>query len=214
MSTAASPVPEHWSIVVMDIVGSGRWDDRTQLCARTALERIVRAAVRSAGIPWRKLAVEDRGDGMILFVPASTSKADLIDPLIPRLAAILGEYNRVICAASRIRLRVAVHAGEVLRSPSGWVGTDINLACRLVNSEPLYRELTRVPRADVVLVVSDVIHQGVIRHGYRGITPSGYRAVHVVSKEVDTHAWVHIPGVLAPARRRSVGGLRMLLAWR
>ncbi len=200
LSTMADP--EYWSIVVMDMAGSGRWDDCAQLRTRTALDEMVRAAFRAADIAWHTLVVEDRGDGMILLVPAAVSKIDIFSPVIPSLNAALREHNSTTAQTPRIRLRVAIHAGEVLRGPFGWVGTDLNLTCRLVNSQPLYRELMRHPHADLALAVSDVIHQTVIRHGHRGIDPSGYTPAHVVVKEVNARAWIHTPGTFASSRRR------------
>src|SRR5262249_50297562 len=79
--------PEPRSTVVTDIPGSGRWSNRAHLRGRAALTAMVRAAFRAAGIAWWKLAVEDRGDGMIVLVPAAVSKVDLLDPMIPCLAA-------------------------------------------------------------------------------------------------------------------------------
>lgn len=188
--------PEYWSIVVIDMAGSSRWDDRAQLRARAALDNMVRAAFRAADIAWHTLVVEDRGDGMIILVPASVSKVDVFDPVIPSLITALREHNSMAAQAPRIRLRVAVHAGEVLRGRFGWVGTDLNLTCRLVNGQPLYRELIRCPHADLVLVVSDVIHQAVVRHGHRGIDPSEYTPVRVAVKEVKARAWMHTPGTM------------------
>lgn len=186
-------IPHHWSILVIDITGFGRWDNLAQLSARAALNLMVRDAFRTAGVGRRKLVVEDRGDGMIVLIAASVSKVDILDLLIPRLTARLREYNEVVDPALRIRLRISVHAGEILRDASGWVGTDLNLACRLVNSEPVYRELSRAPGRQVVLVVSDMIYHGVVRHGYRTICPTGYSPVRVAVKEVDARAWVHLP---------------------
>ena len=55
--------------------------------------------------------------------------------MIPRLSEVLGAYNAVVDPLLRIRLRIAVHAGEILRDASGWVGSNLNLACRLVKSQ-------------------------------------------------------------------------------
>ena len=93
----------------------------------------------------------------------------------------------------RIRLRVALHAGEVLRGPCGWVGTDLNTACRMVNGSPLYRELMRNPQSDLVLIVSDAVHQAVVRHGHRGVDPAEYAPVHLQAKELDIRAWIERP---------------------
>jgi class 3 adenylate cyclase len=140
-----------------------------------------------------KLAIEDRGDGMIVLVPASVSKVDLLDPFIPSLVTDLRAHNALVDPALRIRLRVAIHAGEVHRATPGWVGTDLNLACRLVDGQPLYLELARCPSTDLVLVVSTLIHEAVVRHAYRTIDPAAYLPVRVVLKEVDVPAWLLNP---------------------
>lgn len=148
----------------------------------------VRRAVRAAGIT--DLAIEDRGDGMILLIPATVSKVDILDPVIPRLAHELHTHNVKVDPELRIRLRVAVHAGEVHRDPHGWVGSDLNTACRLVNSEPLYQQLQATPDRPLALIVSNLIYHGVVRHHYRTIDPTTYTPIRVISKEVDTVAWL------------------------
>lgn len=197
--------PEYRSIVVIDMTGSGRWNDLTQLRTRAALDRLVRAAFRAAGIAWHRLIVEDRGDGMIVLVPPTVSKVDLFDPVLARLCDLLRKYNNA--TKPRIRLRVALHAGEVLRGPCGWVGTDLNTACRMVNGAPLYRELLRCPQSDLVLVISDTVHQAVVRHGHRGIDPAGYAPVHVQVKELDTTAWIERPYQTAAGLSRLSGSV-------
>lgn len=187
-------VPEHRSIVVVDIAASSRWDNLAALSARAALARLVQVAFRSAGIARWKLAIEDRGDGMIVLVHASVSKVDLLDPFIPNLIAGLRVHNAVADAGLRIRLRVAIHAGEVIRATPGWVGADLNLACRLVDGPPLYDHLAQSPSTDLVLAVSNRIHDGIIRHAYRTIIPADYRPVRVTLKEVDVDAWLLTAG--------------------
>ncbi|WP_433268685.1 hypothetical protein ACQPZF_04840 [Actinosynnema sp. CS-041913] len=186
--------PLHRSIVVFDIAGYGRLDNRAQVRARETLHTVVRRAFRAAGVPWWRLVVEDRGDGLILLVPPSVSKVDLLDPLVQLLVFGLGR----VPASSRVRLRMAVHAGDLVRDPYGWVGTDLNTACRLVDSPALYRAQRQSPAADLVVIVSDDVHRAVVRHGYKGLRTADYRPVRVVRKEVDERAWVHVPATAAP----------------
>jgi hypothetical protein len=153
----------------------------------------VRTAFHHTRIRWSRLAVEDRGDGMIILIPARVSKADILDPLIPTLAAIVQHHNATTPVSQRIRLRIAVHAGEIHHDATGWVGTDLNLACRLVNSPALYRKLQQTPTADLVVAVSDAIYHGIVQHAYRRISPATYTPTQVTIKEVDTRAWIHTP---------------------
>lgn len=185
--------PQHRTIVVIDVAAFGRRTDLAQLHVRADLDGLVREACRGSGIPRSRLVVADRGDGMIVFIPADVSKAVLLQPFVPRLRSCLHERNGTARVDQRIRVRVAVHAGEVVPGPHGWIGTDLNLACRLVDSIPLRQELVDNPRADLVLAVSDVIHQAVVRHGHRGIDASAYREVPLNTKEVATRAWIHTP---------------------
>lgn len=187
----SSTDPQYRPIVVIDLVGSSRWNDRTQLRARAELQEMVEAAFRVANVDRRGLVMEDRGDGMIMLISATVSKVRLLDPMVPCLTISLEEHNRT--AYPRLRVRMAMHAGEVIRGKYGWIGSDLNLACRLANSPSLYRELRACPRTHLVLIVSDVIHQAVVRHGHRNINPASYTPVHVAVKEVNTRAWLHNP---------------------
>ncbi|MBW4719304.1 hypothetical protein [Saccharothrix obliqua] len=198
--------PMHRSVVVFDIAGYGRRDNRAQVRAREVLHTAVRGAFRVAGVPWRRLVVEDRGDGLIALAPPSVSKVDLLDPLVPALAAGLAD------AAEPVRLRMAVHAGDLVRDAYGWVGADLNTACRLVDSDVLREALRDAPGAVLAVLVSDVVHRAVVRHGYRGLRAADYRPVRVVCKEVDERAWLQLQGWVSqvngmpwppPAPRRS-----------
>jgi class 3 adenylate cyclase len=176
--------PEHRSALVVDIAGFGRWHDPQQILARDVLTTAVRTGFRTAGVRWSDLAVQDRGDGMLVLVPAYVSKVDILDPVIPRLAAMIRQHNAR--NTPHIRIRVSLHAGEVHRDAHGWVGSDVNTACRLADADPVREKLI----AHGVLVVSDLIYQGVVRHGYRRVDPDSFTPVEVDEKEVRTRAWV------------------------
>jgi hypothetical protein len=182
---------EHRSIIVIDIAGSGRWHNQVLLRARNVLTTAVNAGLDAAGIT--RAFIEHRGDGVILLIPARVSKIDLLDPVVPTITEHIRAYNATVDPSLRIRLRVAVHAGEVHRDPHGWVGTDLVTTCRLVDGEPLYAELRHESEPDVVVAVSELIYQAVVRHHYRGIDPAEYVPIHVRVKETDAPAWLHTP---------------------
>jgi class 3 adenylate cyclase len=179
----------HHSILVVDMTGYGKLNNRGQLQARAILDKSMNAAIRTIGLAQAGLAINHRGDGVLVVVPPTISKADLLEPLLPRLARTIHAAN-ADPAVDRIRLRVAVHAGELIQDATGWFGTDLNLACRLVDAEAAYARLRASSESDVVLIVSDVIYQGVIRHGYHGLDPADYQRVRVRVKEVDAIGWL------------------------
>jgi hypothetical protein len=193
--------PQYRLLVVIDITGSARWHDQAQLRAREVLRAAIHTAVRRARIGWADIALEDRGDGLVMLISPNVSKVDILDPVVPQLAQALRAHNATVAAELRIRLRVSFHAGEVHRDTHGWAGSDLNTAFRLVDGPPLYQRLAHAPDADLVLVVSDPIYQGVVRHHYRAIDPATYTLVQVSVKEVNIPAWLHTPGSLPPRQQ-------------
>ncbi|MEU4805956.1 hypothetical protein [Actinosynnema sp. NPDC023587] len=178
------PGPEYRSILVVDIAGFGRWSNPHQIVARDVLTTAVRDGFRAAGVRQADLGRQDRGDGMAVLIPAHVSKVDILDPVIPELISRLRRHNAT--AVPRIRIRLSLHAGEVHRDAHGWVGSDLNTACRLVDAEPVRAGLL----GDAVLVVSDVLYRSVVRHGYRRVDPAAFSRVEVAEKEVREPAWV------------------------
>lgn len=53
--------------------------------------------------------------------------------------------------------------------------------------------LAQVP-ADLVLVVSDAIYQGIVKHGYDAIESASFYPVWVSAKETTARAWIQVPG--------------------
>jgi hypothetical protein len=131
---------------------------------------------------------EDRGDGAFFLVPADGPQTRLVEPLPFELACELTRYNRSADARSRIRLRVALHAGFVQRDAEGVVGVALNAAFRLLDAPELRSALRDAP-GDLAFITSDEFHRSVIRQR-RGFSPSGYRRVRVAVKETDTQAWI------------------------
>lgn len=48
-------------------------------------------------------------------------------------------------------------------------------------------------KTDLVLVVSDVIYQGIVKHAYGGIEPTRFQPVWASAKETSVRAWLHVP---------------------
>ena len=91
-----------------------------------------------------------------------------------------------------MRLRVVVDAGELRRDRGGYYGTPLDEAYGLVNSDEL-RECLRRTRAPLVLVVTQELYEGVVRHGYGGIDPATYKRHTIRLKQRDLDVWIHRP---------------------
>lgn len=187
--------PEHRAILALDIQGFGRLE-RSNLARarmRTGLHRILGSAMTAAEIDPEHIEQTEYGDGVLVLLGPQVSKARLLHPLLPRLVSGLARYNRTAPDAARLRLRVALHAGELLRDAHGITGEDLVLAFRLLDADVVRAHLTQAV-ADLVLVVSDAIFQGIVKHGYGRVDPAVFRPVWVTAKETSTRAWLHIPG--------------------
>jgi tetratricopeptide (TPR) repeat protein/DNA polymerase III delta prime subunit len=191
--------PVHQALFTFDVedFSAGYRDDRARLAVRAAMFALVRDAFETARIRWDACLRQDCGDGALIVVPADVSKVLLLDPLLPALSAALVAHNRAVPQPERIRLRVAVHAGEITYDDHGVSGHDLVVVSRLLDAGELRLALART---DVPLVVgvTELLYDSIVRHGYRGIDASSYHPVVVQVKKTRLSAWIHLPGAHAP----------------
>ena len=187
----------HRAIVVVDVEGFGdqRRTNPHQVAVRDGLYRAMQDAFGSAGIPWDNCDHEDRGDGVFVLVPAEVPKALLAESLPPALVTALRAHNDGHPGPERIRLRMALHAGEVHYDQHGVTAVAVNLAFRLLDADPLKAALTSSSGV-LAVIVSSWFFEEVVRHG--GAAP-GYRPVEVAVKETTTTGWICLPDQLVPA---------------
>ena len=138
-----------------------------QLAVRGALYRALTEAFGRSGIAWDGCISEDRGDGVLILVPPDVPKTRLLVGLPGILSAVVGRHNAGCAVPEQMRLRVAVHAGEVYRDAHGVAGTAINHAFRLVEAPALRSALDASPGV-LALIVSDWLFGEVVRHDPSG----------------------------------------------
>lgn len=185
----------HCAVFTVDIAGFGdlRRPDPVRVRMRDAMYGCVSGAFDASGVPWAEVLHEDRGDGVLIIVPAGFPEAALIDPLLAVLLDGLAAYNRAAEDIARVRLRAALHAGHVYRDGNGLVGEAVNHACRLLEASQLKKAL-EVPGTDLAFITSDALYGEVVRHGPGGIDPQAFHPVDVAEKETRARAWIHLPG--------------------
>jgi class 3 adenylate cyclase len=192
--TAAQPAPavrdpQYRLIVAVDIVGftgQGR-DDEVQVALRRALYLLLTEAFAAAGVPWENCHREDRGDGALIALPAAVSAASatvVLGPLLDHIAAGVRRHNRMASEIARLRLRAAVHAGQVRVDDYGLVGRAVNHAFRLLDA-PVFKALVAGSDSCFAVIVSDELYDSTTGHAYRPVI-----AAH---KETRAPAWVRFP---------------------
>jgi hypothetical protein len=166
-------VAVHRMIVAVDVVAYGdpRRADPDRVAIRQELYRLLELAFARSGIPWSSADHEDCGDGVLVLVAATVPKSLFADSFVPNLFSLLEEHNSTAGVHERIRLRVALHAGEVHYDAHGVAGTSVNLAFRLLDAPPLKAAVGLVgrrPRRDRLPVV---LRRGGLAQPRRGAAP-------------------------------------------
>lgn len=197
----------HRSIVVVDVEGFG--DERRtnwhQVAVRDGLYRAMQEAFDHAGIPWADCDHEDRGDGVFVLVPAEVPKELLVESLLPALVTALHRHNGTHKAPERIRLRMALHAGEISYDEHGTTAAAVNLAFRLLDADALKAALAATPGV-LAVMASSWFFQEVVRHN-PACDAAVYRRIRVAVKETTTIGWIHLPDHSHSPGRATVDGL-------
>ncbi|RSM70395.1 hypothetical protein DL991_37695 [Amycolatopsis sp. WAC 01375] len=193
-----SEYPFPATIVVVDLRSFSKLRNPDQIAARRQLYGLLADAFTAGGVDWKLCAHEDRGDGVLVIVPTETPRAVLLGPVLTEFAHRVESAER-LPSGWACQVRVAVQAGEVHQDENGFVGSDVNHAFRLVDSDVLREALSTTDRRCAVLV-SDVLYQATVRHGYDQIDPNAFHCTVVHVKDVTATAWLSIPGDDAAAR--------------
>ncbi|MBO0803577.1 MAG: hypothetical protein J2P25_10960 [Nocardiopsaceae bacterium] len=192
--------PVSRSLVAIDIEKYSSRDNLGQEELRKALRGVCEEAFTRIGVT--PDARQDQGDAFLFLIRPDVTKASLVSDLVRELITALRLSNRNWRPEARMRLRVAVHAGEVHLDGTGYAGESVVAVMRLIEADPLKDALRTAPD-DLAVIVSEQMYRDVVRQGYRGIDPSDYARVHASRKEFAQPAWIRVPGTRPPEPRGS-----------
>jgi len=191
------PGPTYQSILLVDVEGSGGRTDPQKVALRGTLYRTLMVAFARSGLLWEHSRREDRGDGVYFLVPPTVAKPALVSTFVPALDGVLDEEG-VRPSADRLRLRVALHAGDVSFDRHGSSGTEVDHAFGLVDAEPVRRTLRAADRGRLVLVLSDDFFRATVSQRFPGLDPTTYEPVDLSTKRGPVRAWLSVPGYAKP----------------
>ncbi|MGW6445751.1 hypothetical protein [Lentzea sp. NPDC055074] len=149
--------------------------------------------------------VDRVGGPMVLLHPTDRfPKTWLLTRFAPRLRRLLEERNAG--QDHPLRLRIAVHTGDVACDDAGWFGEEIEIADRLLSAPALRLRFQQIA-SPLILVVSEQIHRSVIRRGYDGIDSGAYeQLISLRVAGLECRGWVHVPGE-PPSGERPAGNV-------
>jgi class 3 adenylate cyclase len=157
--------------------GSHHRTNPHRLVVRKALYDALRRGLQRLGIAWADCHREDRGDGVLVLVPSEVAKSLLVESLPGVLAAALAEHNSSHDVGEQIRLRMAVHAGEVHYDNHGVVGDAVNHTYRLIDAPALKSALAE-STGTLAVITSNWFFDEVVRHCH-AVNAASYRQVRV-----------------------------------
>jgi hypothetical protein len=186
---------EHRTIVVADVADftNPARKDTDMDAIHQGMYEVLEAAFRDSGVDFDLCTHEDRGDGLLILVPADVAKSQLADRLPDRLVAAVRRYNSTRTDHAQFKLRVGLHAGDIRRNSNGWVGKHVNDAFRILEAPQAKTALANSVGV-VALVVSDRFFTDVIADD-EGSAPGEYQRIAVQVKTFVGDAWLRLPGV-------------------
>ncbi|MCI3223930.1 hypothetical protein [Streptomyces sp. NP-1717] len=183
--------PVNRTILLLDIERYSDRDDIEQSFLRRMLYDIADQTLDAAGIDSARRLRADRGDSVMELIDANAPVSVLLRTLLTEVPVQLRKTNRMASSSAQIRLRAVLATGYVaIDAHDGWVGSDLNHACRLLDAQ-LLRDALRERPDDFALCVSDSVHQGIVRHGHPGIRPEDFHHIAPESKNGRLSAWLH-----------------------
>lgn len=197
MEQGSAATPRTILVVDVESFGDKARTDQDRMVVRAGMYELLEAAFADSGVSRASVTIEDRGDGALVLLSADVPKAVLVDRMPPRIDAELRRYNARHSIEARMRLRIALHAGEVRDDRYGVVADAVNFTFRILEAREAKRALG-ASTASFVLIVSDWFFQSVVTHE-PAAHPAAFRAIPVDVKETHDKAWIRLFGEV-PAR--------------
>ncbi|MFE3390344.1 hypothetical protein [Streptomyces anulatus] len=201
-------VPAELALLSIDMEKYSQIPEAKMSAARREVDDIVATVLAECRLPAPqdlRGGCKDRGDGAILVFPPSVV-ARLVDPLLGRLNAALGCYERRRLASSpTLRLRVSVHVGPL--SLPDHRGDAINDTARLLDSQATRHALSAAKDngAFLAAALSELVYQRAV---HAGRTPAlgPHHFLEAVAQVSDKPGFeqpcrIHVPGLTGPAVR-------------
>jgi len=185
--------PVHRGIVAVAIENLRTNRVRDEFRGRT--RRLLTAALDSAGIqPAHREVQSGMADRLVALIRPvdEVPKTLLLGTVVPALGRLVAAANAARPTDEPpLRLRVAVHSGEVHRDGPDVFGEALDIAFRLVET-PRVREFAQAIETPVTLVITEEIYWPIVRHAYPGIDPAAFVPLARIHAGRRRQIWVHI----------------------
>ncbi|MCE6994050.1 hypothetical protein LZG04_04365 [Saccharothrix sp. S26] len=158
-------------VVAVDVEGYSKLDALDQSLVQSRLSDVLDVAARKAGLDRDQWYRQVRGDGELAVLPTDADAAWVVAHFTEQLVEALADLRR---AGTPLRMRVAMHCGPLTAGAFGLVGDAPIVTCRLLDAK-VVRDALAGAEDDLVLVISQQLHDDVVRTRFHDLDPSRFR---------------------------------------
>ena len=192
--------PAHHPILVADIEDSSGRPAYVRARLQRDTHDILAAALAESGVLPDECSISERGDGALVVLRSDASKSRLTDTCLRTVPALLKRIASQHNDFGRLRLRIGLNAGDITRTAEGsWLGDPVDTAFRLADAQATKDALAAAKDADMVLVLSGIWFDDVVRPGLGIAHETDFAALTIRTHGKDFPAWLALPGVPRPA---------------
>jgi hypothetical protein len=190
----------------VDIEKSAGRGDAAMAVTKRFLREAIQASFRASRLSWDDCHQTDLGDGFRFVFGRDITKSKLLEPFLGEMATRFLTHNRSSPSREQMRLRVALHAGEVRMADGEVIGSPLETLARLLDAPPLKAALSAAPASrTLALGMSQHFYDEVVARDYPGIAPDLFVRAPFTVKETESTIWLHVPGYSVPTAAVAVG---------
>ncbi|TYK52524.1 hypothetical protein [Actinomadura decatromicini] len=181
------------TVMAADLKGYESAPQNAQGLLQRNLAGCLRDAAGRAGLDPERWGEAGRGDGMLMVLPPDVAVEGLAGRFVRELNAELRARNRLVSAAARVRMLLAIHHGPVAEAAIGYTGTAPVVVKRLCEADSL-RDALDAAGADLGVIVSAFVYRSSVEAGMTSLDPADLRHVRLPGLGDDGDGWIWFPG--------------------
>jgi hypothetical protein len=196
------------ALLAIDIVSFSTRDEWAQLHLRASMYDALGRTFATTRLPWTSSHREDRGDGILVVIPATVLARPLLCLLGHHLHQEIRRHNLTAGGPAQLRIRMAVHHGIVHFDAHGVAGRAVIHLFRLLDA-PAFKGRCARGEAELALITSHDLYTKVIKteaakRAAGDVDATLYHPLFVTNRETRALAWIRLYKTPHPGRTEPI----------